>query len=89
MKNSFEWDDIDDIAKVIADAATILASRWKVILITLLLFFICTTGVTLTFVVRHYLLLQTVNEKLEEVNGGENKEERKLKIENKQVPQKK
>ena len=69
MKNNFEWEDIDDIAKVIADAATILATRWKAVLLTLLLFFICTTGVTLTFVVRHYLLLQTVQEQLEEVNG--------------------
>lgn len=68
-KYNFEWDDIDDIAKVIADAATILANQWKAIIITLLLFFICTTGVTVTFVIRHYLLLQTVHEKLEEVNG--------------------
>lgn len=68
-KYSFEWEDIDDIATVIAHAAEILASRWKALLITLVLFFICTTGVTLTFVVRHYLLLQTVHEKLEEVNG--------------------
>ena len=68
---NFEWDDIDDIAKVIADAASILASRWAAILVTLLLFFICTTGVTITFVVRHYLLLQTVHEKLEDVQNGE------------------
>ena len=68
-KYNFDFDEIDDIAQVIADAATILASKWKAIIITLVLFFVCTTGFTVTIILRHYLLLQTDHEKLEEVNG--------------------
>lgn len=71
MKNRFEWDDIDDIAVVIAHAAEILASRWWPILVTMFLFFMVTTGVTVTFIVRQYLLIQYVHEDVEHRNREE------------------
>lgn len=68
---NFEWDDIDDIAKVIADAAEILASRWWPILVSLFLIFTATTTITLAFVVRQYLMIRYVHENVEEENRTE------------------
>ena len=66
----FDFNDIDDLAKAIADGAIIISNAWKQIIIaTLLLAFMSITGIAV-LTVRHMFLIEDVLEEVRELENG-------------------